>query len=142
MVSTDSLTDYVHSTKAAIPVPFPFSKEGARDAKTIGGGLPEQYAMPTGQGGLLITRAVANWLGFLCTIQEFMDAIGAFRTYTADITYQQTALLEYMDKVGITHEVYASKNGLGDFRGHNNVGSSAWQPMDKNAWLNGQYYFN
>lgn len=145
MQSTASLYDTSNSGKAAVAVPCPFAKGGTRTTFPVNGGLPVEYAMPTNEGGMLITRAITNWIGFLCTLDEFMSAIGAVRTYfkkgNQSIVYDKYALLDYIDKIGVSHPIMASASGLGDFTGHSNIGSAKWKMQDYQTLHNSGFYF-
>ena len=132
---------YSGSGLSKVTVKSPFSRSGTRTVLDVAEGLPARYAMPVTSGGTLITSSVANWIGWICSLDEFMSACGATKTYVSGITYLQTALLEYVDMYNVTHPVMAAKNNPGDFRGHSNISSTKWKVEDMNT-VTTNLYFN
>lgn len=112
-----------------------FASSGTTDSSFISSGLisglSEANATPTEDGGILLSRAIVNSIGFLATTDLFMSKIGCLRTYVAGVSYSKYAKLEYVDNSSISHTVFATASGLGNFNANTSlISNSGWKISD------------
>lgn len=109
-----------------------FASSGDIDVSFLSSGLEEgiqnTYAMPTSNGGILMTRSMVNSIGLLATTDLFMSKIGCLCTYVSGVSYSKYAKLEYVDNSSISHTVFATANNLGNFNSDQSlVSDSGWK---------------
>lgn len=111
-----------------------FASQGTIDGAFISAiedGVPEVYATRISEGGSLVTRAMVNSIGMIATTDIFMAKVGCLQTYVNGINYEEYAKLEYVDNSGISHTVFSTRRGLGNFNSDSSlVSSQGWKIAD------------
>lgn len=125
MQSTDKL-DNIDKNPSCV-----FASKGDVDNTFISGfvsGINDNFATPISNGGSLITRQMINAIGMLATTELFMAKIGCLETYINGVSYPAYAKLEFVDNYSISHTVFATRPGLGNFNTDSSlVSNSAWK---------------
>lgn len=128
-----------------IDVPFPFACFGDKDMSflnSIVNGIDNAYATPTSVGGSLLSRMMVNVIGFLATIEIFMAKVGCLQTYVPGMSYSKYAKLEFVDQYSISHTVFATRSGLGNFNTDNSlIGNDKWKTVMGES-VSDSLYFN
>lgn len=108
-----------------------FASSGDIDTSFISdivSGINDIFATPTSDGGALITRTMINAIGMLATTELFMAKIGCLETFVNGVSYPAYAKLEFIDNSSISHTLFATRSGLGNFNTNNSlVSNTAWK---------------
>lgn len=139
------MQEYSTLEEIDVDVPSPFAYGGDRDDSfldSIANGIDNRFATKLSQGGSLLSRTMINTIGFIATTEIFMAKIGMVETFVPGMTYSKYAKLEYVDQNSVSHTVYATSRGLGNFNKDTSlIANNKWRTVGGES-VTDNLYFN
>lgn len=138
------MQEYATLDQIDIDVPAPFAYAGERDQaflSNIVNGIDNKFAVKLTQGGSLLSRTMINTIGFIATTDIFMSKIGVVDTFVQGMTYSKYAKLEFVDQNSISHTVYATSAGLGNFNNDPSlIAQNKWNTVGGESMFENLYF--